>query len=270
MDAPFPAGMMPDIQKFFREVHPTLPPGRDWYPEVFATEYFFPLQRPRELAAMVRAARRAGPPCEDCVPDRVGTAATGVPLDMCRVDCLRCGGRGTAGPVTVMEVGADKGGGLYHWCQCLPTVRNIIGCEVRGLPYAGEFGAAFPDLNFSWHPTGSLNAVASVADTLAGNAIDVLFIDGDKLGMWQDFQAYLPLLRRPGGVVFMHDVSDDHPAQAFKAVVRAGFRTDLIINRSEGLEAGVRADAGEAPLNNHDGWLMHWRGRSCGVGVVYL
>ena len=57
MDDPFPAGMMPDIEKFFREIHPTLKPGQDLYEEIFATDYFFPLQRKRELVQMMQIAR---------------------------------------------------------------------------------------------------------------------------------------------------------------------------------------------------------------------
>ena len=60
MDAPFPAGMMPCIEQFFREVHPNLKPGQDMYPEVFDTTHFFPLQRQRELARMMQIASGVG------------------------------------------------------------------------------------------------------------------------------------------------------------------------------------------------------------------
>ena len=243
MDAPFPARMMPSIEHFFREVHPTLTPGQDVYPEVFASELFFPLQRPKELEAMIRLARGIN-------------------------------------PVTVAELGCDKGGGLYHWAMCLPTVENVIGCEIRGTPYRDVFEKAWgirdrmnpltAEKDFLWCPHSSLNAVHDVRDWMDGASIDVLFIDGDKAGMLKDFDAYLPLMRRPGGVVFMHDVSDDMPARAFTEIMRRGFRTELILDRSEGLEAGEREDRGEQPRNPHDGWLMHWRGRSCGVGVIYV
>lgn len=280
MDAPFPAGMMPDIERFFRDTHPTLTPGRDVYSEVFESEYFFPLQRPKELAEMVRRARTAGPRCPSC-----GGSAVAIHHRRPRPvigECSGCNGFGTTGPITVMEIGADKGGGLYHWCQCLPTVRHVIGCEIRGTPYEDEFKNGFPHINFKWVQHDSLLAesVRQVQEFLDTHVmvddeydfpkIDVLFIDGDKLGMWKDFQAYLPLMRRPGGIVFMHDVQDDHPARQFFAVQRAGFRTDLIIDKSEGLEMADRVAKGYVPKNNHEQWLGHWAGRSCGVGVIYL
>jgi hypothetical protein len=289
-DAPFPTGMLPDIEKFFRETHPKLTPGQDWYPEVFATELFFPLQRPRELAEMIRVARKANssvcPNCEKWGPSSKHIAP-----------CQRCQGTKTVGgPVTVMEIGADKGGSLYHWCQCLPTVHNVIACEIRGTPYRHEFERAFPKIKFCWTLASKTDhgevlhwlkakakkigaeiteqiggmTIADVNSLPAREPIDVLFIDGDKLGMLKDFDAYLPLMRKPGGIVFMHDISDDHPAEAFKALIRRGYKVDTIIDRSEGIDAASRADRGEAPRNTHDGWLMHWRGRSCGVGVIRL
>ena len=42
-------------------------------------------------------------------------------------------------PTTIYEIGADKGGGLYHWCMSCPTVKHVIACEIRGLPYKELF-----------------------------------------------------------------------------------------------------------------------------------
>lgn len=243
MDAPFPEGMLADIEKFFREVHPTLEPGKDMYDEVFATNHFFPLQRKRELTRMMQIARNVS-------------------------------------PATVMEIGADKGGGLYHWCMCLPTVRNVIACEIRGTPYCDPFEAAFPNIDFLWlaessqgdggpRRTSTIDVVKMFLkqDSIpAPRKIDVLFIDGDKLGMLKDFEAYLPMVRQPGGVVFIHDVQDHEPYHQFQGIVKRGYRTETIIDKSEYF--GLPFDF--QPKTPWEGWLQHWRGRSCGVGVVYL
>lgn len=236
MNGDWPEGFMAEVERFLRETHPALAPGAvAAYPEVFATGTFFPLQRPKELTAMLQKAWA--------------------------VD-----------PVTVMEIGADKGGSLYHWCQSLPTVRNVLACELRGLPYRDLFEAAFPYIRFCWFEGSSLGGQCRdrVGRFLGADRIDALFIDGAKHRMLADFDAYLPLMRRPGGVAFLHDVSDDEPFAAFRALMTRGYRTELILDRSEGLEAAERYHRGEPPRNSHDQWLMQWGGRSCGVGVVYL
>src|SRR5688572_14395248 len=123
MDAPFPAEMMASIERFFKEVHPTLSWGQDVYPEVFETELFFPLQRQRELARMMQVARTVGGhTCPTCGGDGQETFIK-LPEDPrpkgTTQRCSQCKGFGKVGggPTTVMEIGADKGGGLYHWCR---------------------------------------------------------------------------------------------------------------------------------------------------------
>lgn len=227
MDAPFPEKMVESIRRFLTNVHPTLPPGQDVYPEVFYSDLFYPLQRMRETEQMIQVAR---------------------PLS----------------PRTVMEIGADKGGGLYHWCKCLPTVENVIACEIRGLPYDTDFQVAFPDLDFLWLPQSSYDrpTVEQVRRWLAkdGLVIDVLFIDGDKGGFHLDFDAYLPLMH-PHGVVFLHDVTDPPMSDVF-ARLRKRYRSNHIVDTSE-----VATAVGNTP---YEGWLRHWQGRSCTVGVIYL
>ena len=234
MDADFPDEMTESIERFFREVHPKLIPGQDVYPEVFETALFFPLQRQRELARMMQIAR-------------------------------------SISPKTVMEIGADKGGGLYHWCNSLPTVKNVIACEIRGTPYGGIFEDGFPITSFLWieGPSRDASLLGLVKTYLKTETIDCLFIDGCKLTMLEDFDAYLPTMSK-GGIVFIHDVQDDYPAQTFNALRNRGYRTELILDKSEASEAVAREKAGEVTKSPWDGWLKYWIGRSCGVGVVYV
>ena len=257
MDAPFPTGMTSCIEKFFREVHPTLKPGQDIYQEVFDTDLFFPLQRQAELVWMIRQARKVQ-------------------------------------PKVVMELGADKGGGLYHWCQCLPTVNRVIASEIRGTPYEKEFEKAFPDKCFLWirqsldgfgprmvetavktglpgieicHPSG----VVERKPTWKKGGIDVLFIDGDKSAFLADFDAYLPLMS-PTGVVFMHDINEQGSPmlRAFETVAARGYRVEKYIDTSDTARALNREQHGFTPRNSHEGWLRHWKGRSCGVGAIWM
>jgi hypothetical protein len=238
MDAPFPSGMLKCIEVFLQE-DSHRPVGCDIYDEVFETSLFFPLQRKRELVRMMQLARHLN-------------------------------------PVTVMEIGSDKGGGLYHWCKCLPTVRNVIAAEIRGTPYSSLFEQTFPDKNFLWlessYAQESIQQVwewmytqsPDLSNSIAG--IDCLFIDGDKLEFLTDFDVYYPLLRRPA-MVFLHDITDREPQRAYQTLLVRGYRHEEIIDRSEGEEAYERAGL---PRNAYDAWLKHWAGNSCGVGVIYV
>jgi hypothetical protein len=226
MEADFPEGMVEEIERFLA-VQATQERGMDVYPAVFETNAFFPLQRIGEVAAMMQVAR-------------------------------------TISPTTVMEIGADKGGSLYHWIMCLPTVRNIIACEVRGCPYQHAFSRAFPDVSFLWVER------ASLPPPRLSVPIDVLFIDGDKGGFLQDFDAYLPMMATPG-IVFMHDVQDKGPPRsAFEKVVQRGYRTEVLLNKMDTHHALRRHMRGYKPATPHEAWLRYWKGTSCGVGVVYL
>lgn len=234
-DAPFPKEMMPCIERFFREVHPTLKPGQNFYQEVFDTDLFFPLQRQRELASMIRLAR-------------------------------------TIEPKTVMEIGADKGGGLYHWCMCLPSVKNVIACEIRGTPYEHEFEKAFPNLNFFWcrDSQDSIDEDGEPMFQWLPGKIDILFIDGDKTKMYEDYKLHRPVMNK-GGLIFIHDIRDIGPNLAWRKIQKeqperpesADWDTCEILDVTD-----YEYIKDREPWTSHEQWLKHWRGRSCGVGVV--
>jgi hypothetical protein len=230
MDESFPPGMLDDIARFFAD-EARREPGLDLYPDVFETAYFFPLQRKGELAAMMRLAR-------------------------------------SVQPKVVMEIGADKGGGLYHWCKCLPSVQRVVACEVRGLPYAPLFEKKFPHLSFLWLHGSSYDPgnVRRVAEWLSGDQINCLFLDGDKGAFLDDFRAYVPLAN---GLVFVHDIQDPAPGAAFKSMTE-GRQWSTIFDRADSHWAMERASRGIPPASAHEAWLRHWEGRSCGVGVLYL
>lgn len=239
MDAPFPIGLMDEIDRILNR-DSELPTGLDLYPHIFESGLMFPLQRQAELVKMIKLAR-------------------------------------TVEPQTVMEIGSDKAGGLYHWCKCLPTVTSVIASEIRGTPYADSFEIAFPDIEFQWIQGSSYDKknVDKVASYLgkgsygAGAFIDILFIDGDKSAFDVDFYAYLNLMN-PKGIVFMHDITDDAPGRAFRSVVSKGYRHLEIIDKSDTYNSLERDRQGIPPANPHEGWLRHWKGQSCGVGVIFM
>ena len=237
MDAPFPKEMLPSIESFLNLVHPGLPDGLDCYPEVFHSELFYPLQRMREFAKMVRVIRLEGPRC-------------------------------------VMEIGADKGGGFYQLLKALPGVTHAIANEIRGLPWAPLFERTFPRVRFLWlegdsrSPASLDRARQWLLDEKVG--IGALFIDGDKSAMEEDFDAYLPMTDGLQSVALLHDVTDPAPGAAFGRLKARGFQTSLIHDASEADEALAREAAGVPVTSPYEGWLRHWKGRSCGVGVVHL
>lgn len=234
MDGPLPDNLVPAWEDFLAR-----PRTLD---DLFAHPVLFPLQRRKEMDAMHTLARKAG---------------------------------GEGGPRVVMEIGADKGGSVWAWLKALPTVERFVACEVRGIPYADAFEAAFPAGEGAWLGAGSRSpgAVEFVHSFLLhpgrAHAIDVLFLDGDKSFFYEDFQAYLPLMS-PNGVVIFHDVQDPGPMRDAWQRASKGRRSEYILDRTEAAEALLRARKGIPPVSSHEGWLRHWAGRSCGVGVVWL
>lgn len=233
MDADFPEGLLPDIELFFRS-EAQRKPGEDVYPAVFERPCFFPLQRQRETARMMQIAR-------------------------------------SVKPKVVYEIGADKGGGLYHWCKSLPTVQRVIACEIRGTPYSKLFEQHFPAIDFLWLNGSSYDPaiVRRVKSWLGEDKLDCLFIDGDKGQFFLDFESYKPFIGS-GGIVFTHDVQDPAPFEAFKQIAPLGKRSEKVIDISESEEACERAARGEPIGSSYENWLRIWQGQSAGFGVIYF
>jgi hypothetical protein len=169
----------------------------------------------------------------------------------------------------VMEIGADKGGTLLHWLV-LTGAKTIIANEVRGCPYSDLFAAKFIDREFLWHEQSSYTpeGVAAVARFLNGRTIDFLFIDGNKAEFRRDFDCYRHFMR-PGGIVCMHDIQDDAPGRAFRSL-QSDYITGVIVDTTQSAAAMVRERSGIPAATPHEEWLRFWKGRSCGVGVIYI
>lgn len=231
----FPEGMIPEIERILSQHH-NWPPGMDSYDELFASPLFFPLQRRRELEAMMRRCRQIQ-------------------------------------PETVAVIGSDKGSDLFHFVKCLPTVRRAIACEIRGTPYADAFKQYFPKVEFLFLPVGSRerSALSQVRDFLDDGKINCLFIDGDKSRFTEDFNAYLPFMA-PGGLVLMHDICcPPNTASCLDAFNEAGktHRTETIIDMSEYDEDREAVKRGERVKSSYGQWLRYWsQYPTCGVGVI--
>jgi len=231
---PWPESYLRDLEEFFR-TEDTRPPGLDIYEDVFQTHLFFPLQRKRELEKAVKYVRSQ------------------------------------MEPNVVMEIGADKGAGFYHWCKCFLAVEKAIALEVRGCPYANLFEEHFGgSIDFLWCEASSTakKTIESVKTFLGSDTIDVLFIDGDKNKTREDFEAYAPMMTK-GGVVMIHDIKDDPPGVTFDALV-GQYPSERIIDMSENDEAVERAASGIPADTSYEDWLRYWAGRSCGVGILRL
>jgi hypothetical protein len=83
----FPVGMCEEIERVLDQCK-QLPDGLSVYRPVIDSPLMFPLQRPAEMELMFSAAR-------------------------------------TVNPKVVMEIGADKSGGLYHWCRSVGSVEVV-------------------------------------------------------------------------------------------------------------------------------------------------
>lgn len=240
LDAPLPPTLRQDWADFLASEHQRLP-GLPLYSQVFEHNGLFPLQRQKEMEWMINTASLYQ-------------------------------------PKVVMDIGSDKGGGVYHWVKSLPYVQKVIACEIRGTPYAEEFEKAFPQVKFLWLPCSSrgyTNAIKPVEkflmETPGPKQIDCLFIDGDKTAFLEDFHIYHPYINRERGVVFLHDVTDPDPGKAFGELRRLYPRGARIFRDvSEVQPALDRQTLGLPPASAYEGWLRHWRGQSCGVGYIPL
>lgn len=233
MDAPFNPTMMNGINKFF-ESESSRSAGKDVYDDVFDIDMFLPLQRKRELAAMMQAARAYFP----------------------RV---------------VYEIGTCDSGGLYHWCKSIVGVERVIASEVRGTPYQHAFEKAFPEIDFLWIGESSYakSSIDRISKWLGEDKIDAVFIDGDKSRFDLDFDLILPFMN-DYSIAFMHDITDPAPGEAFLKVKGRGYRTEEIIDRTDSDLAVERERNGIPCKNGYEQWLRHWHGRSCGVGVIHI
>lgn len=169
-----------------------------------------------------------------------------------------------------VEIGTSRGGGVFHWAIYFD---RVAGYDINGQPYADVLQEMFPGVDFHFQHASSLEpqSIAWLREWLAGDPIDVLFIDGQKTGgaFRKDFDNHLPLMSE-NGIVFMHDIQST-AAMDWRGIEESKrWVTARIIDTSESVEAVQRMLRGEPATTAYEKWLRGWRGRSAGVGVVFL
>lgn len=120
----------------------------------------------------------------------------------------------------VLEIGCHRGGTAALFCE---LVASFSGCLVLSvdLPNGlwggiGEQNASIRDRNLSqkwphFRPirgdSHDFATVKAVEIALAGEQVDLLFIDGDHslTGVWADYDLYREFVR-PGGLIAFHDI----------------------------------------------------------------
>jgi predicted O-methyltransferase YrrM len=135
----------------------------------------------------------------------------------------------------VVEIGSDAGGTLWAWQQ-LPGVRRVIGVDQ---PHAGySSGQTLNDhgAEVVYGDSHDPATVGALVDLLAGDLVDLLFIDGDHsfAGVARDYEAFRYLVR-PGGIIAFHDICV-HPHRPdvgvdmfWRQLPDEGWRKDVIV-----------------------------------------
>jgi len=121
-------------------------------------------------------------------------------------------------PMNVLEIGTERGGTLWLWCQLAHPHARILSVDLPD----GPFGGGYPVEDVPKLLTYSTNQqwiqlfrgdshdplmLKSVKRFLNGKKIDLLFIDGDHTyeGVKQDWEMYSPFVAE-GGIVVFHDI----------------------------------------------------------------
>jgi len=119
-------------------------------------------------------------------------------------------------PKTILEIGTDKGGTLYLWCQAAADDATIVSIDLssrrRYSPKRRELYAKFvksarQKLHFLPFSSHEQSTVEKASALFGGKKIDYLFIDGDHTyeGVKQDYIMFSPLVKE-GGIIAFHDI----------------------------------------------------------------
>lgn len=121
-------------------------------------------------------------------------------------------------PKTILEIGTSRAGTLLIWASI--ASERVITCDIQEMHVQEEFLKSLKPLNSNCEITplsGNSHSSAfkqKVIETLAGNPVDFLFIDGDHTaeGVTADFNDYKDLVR-PGGIIAFHDIVESQPLE---------------------------------------------------------
>ena len=124
---------------------------------------------------------------------------------------------------TIVEIGTDKGGTFWLWCQMAEPDATIVSIDLPGGDYGDGYDSddvkrfrtwAKPgqNLHFLMKDSHAMETKEELMRILGGREVDLLFIDGDHRyeGVTQDFNMYAPLVKKDGLIVF-HDIVETLP-----------------------------------------------------------
>jgi cephalosporin hydroxylase len=158
-------------------------------------------------------------------------------------------------PKFILEIGTCSGGSLFMISRMANRNAHIVSVDLPG----GNFGAGYPpwkiplfesfaregqSISLIRGDSHSEETFQTAKLALRGNKLDLLFIDGDHTydGVRKDLEMYSTLVRK-GGVVALHDISDDRDPQAgvhlLWSEVKDRYDTVEIINDKEQGWAGI-------------------------------
>ncbi len=163
-----------------------------------------------------------------------------------------------ARPANILEIGTHRGGSLFLFCRILAPSGHILSIDLPGGPFGGGYPLWKSPLyrSFAWgdqrmsllrSDSHSPETAESIMKLLAGNPLDLLFIDGDHTfeGVRSDFEVYSPLVK-PGGMVAFHDIVEGPMA------------------------GGVhRFWLGLRDRYRHKEFVENWSQGSCGLGLLW-
>lgn len=116
-------------------------------------------------------------------------------------------------PVRICELGIFLGGTNLMLTHALPQVKQVIGVDlwIRNRSHLKYYAHPSQRQTLITGKTCDPKTLESVSEALAGEKLDLLFIDADHsyAGSKQDFMQYRHFVR-DGGIIAFHDIVQDH------------------------------------------------------------
>jgi cephalosporin hydroxylase len=118
-----------------------------------------------------------------------------------------------ASPQYICEIGTARGGTSFLFGQSLPSTKHMISVDlmVKNKNKLSLYVKPARQISFVDGSSYDLATIDRVENILAGNQLDLLFIDGDHTyeGVTKDFLGYRHLVKS-GGIIGFHDIVPDY------------------------------------------------------------
>jgi len=152
-------------------------------------------------------------------------------------------------PRRILEIGTARGGTLLIWATI--ASERVISCDLRDMSLQSGLLESLPPPGSKCRVTllsGDSHTAAfrqRVAETLQGEQVDFLFIDGDHTvgGVTQDYEEYKGFVR-PGGLIAFHDIVEKQSLASnqvfdFWKTIRGKLDTEEIVNDPQQTGCGI-------------------------------